>query len=139
MRKYFALGLLALFALIIALVPACGGSSGNTVNNPGGQAGKATKLVFIVQPGGAKARQIFTTQPQVAIQDKDGNTVTSATNIVTLTIVGPVLSGKKEVNAVDGIAKFSDIALDAAGDGYTFTATSYGLEGATSNPFSVEP
>jgi hypothetical protein len=139
MRKYSVLGLMALLTLIIALVSACGGSSSNTADKSGVQAGKASKLVFIVQPGGARAGQVFATQPQVAIEDKDGNIVTSATNIVTLTIVGPVLSGKKEVNAVDGIAKFTDISLDAAGDGYTFTATSYGLEGATSAPFSVMP
>ncbi len=138
MRKYRALASMALLTIIILLVSACGGSSGTT-GNSSGQSGKATKLVFSVQPGDAKAGQVFGTQPQVAVEDDAGNIVTSATNIVTLTIVGPVLSGHKQVNAVDGIAKFTDLALDAAGDGYTFSATSYGLEGTTSAPFSVSP
>ena len=140
MRKCWAIGAMAVLTLVIVLISGCGGSSGvSTSGNTPAQAGKATKLVFIVQPGGARAGQVFTTQPQVSVEDANGNIVTSSTAMVTLSIIGPVFSGKANVAAVNGVAKFTDLSLDMAGNGYSFTATSYGLEPATSNPFDVSP
>ncbi|HEX7474408.1 MAG TPA: hypothetical protein VF318_00440, partial [Dehalococcoidales bacterium] len=142
MRKYRTIGILTMLMLICVLISGCGGSSGTSSTQSGtspAEAGKATKLVFIVQPGGAVARQEFAIQPQVAIEDDNGNIVTSATNIVTLSIIGPAIAGKINIPAVDGVAKFTGLSLDNAGNGYSFTATSYGLAGATSEPFNVAP
>jgi hypothetical protein len=142
MRKYRAIAILLVVMLIGVLISGCGGSSGTSSAQSGtspAEVGKATKLVFIVQPGGAVAHQIFTTQPQVAIEDDNGNIVTTATGVVTLTIIGPQISGKRDVPTVNGIAKYTDISLDISGDGFSFKATSYLLEGATSDLFSVAP
>jgi hypothetical protein len=142
MRKYRAIGILTVLMLIGVLVSGCGGSSGTSGTQSGispAEAGKATKLVFIVQPGGAVAGQVFATQPQIAIEDDNGNIVTTATGVVTLSIIGPVISGKINIPAVNGLAKFTGLSLDMAGNGFSFTATSYGLGGATSEPFNVAP
>ena len=50
------------------------------------------------------------------------------------------LSGTTTVNtAANGVAAFSDLSIDAAGVGYTLTATSPGLTPATSAAFTVLP
>jgi len=50
-----------------------------------------------------------------------------------------VLGGTLRVNAVNGIATFSNLTISNPGSGYTFAATSSGLTSATSVPVDVEP
>ena len=50
---------------------------------------------------------------------------------------GGTLSGTTTVSAVNGVAVFSNLSIDKTGDGYTLTATSAGLTGATSPPFDI--
>jgi hypothetical protein len=45
----------------------------------------------------------------------------------------------KQVNAVNGVATFSDLSLDKTGTGYTLTASASGLAGDTSTPFAITP
>jgi alpha-tubulin suppressor-like RCC1 family protein len=103
--------------------------------------GSATKLGFTVQPSGALARQVLSPAIQVAIQDAVGNTVTGATNSVTLAIGanpgGGTLSGTLTASAVNGVATFSTLSIDKAGNGYTLVASATGLSGATSAGFSI--
>lgn len=47
------------------------------------------------------------------------------------------LSGKKQVNAVSGVAKFSDLSIDQLGDGYTLAVSASGLPGAESARFNI--
>src|SRR4029079_16706941 len=49
------------------------------------------------------------------------------------------LSGTKTVAAVNGVATFSDLSIDKAGTGYTLTAASTRLTGATSSTFNITP
>lgn len=58
----------------------------------------------------------FTTQPVVAILDESGNVVLNATNAVTATVVSGTgtLLGTTTVNAVNGIATFTNLALAGA-------------------------
>jgi 23S rRNA pseudouridine955/2504/2580 synthase len=49
------------------------------------------------------------------------------------------LSGTKTVSSVSGVATFSTLSIDKAGTGYTLSATSGTLTGATSNAFNVTP
>jgi len=61
---------------------------------------------------------------------------------VTLTLQGPIalgggLSGTKTVNAVNGIATFSNLKVTGLCTGCTLVATSPGLTGATSTSFDV--
>ena len=77
----------------------------------------------------------------VAVQDADGNTVTTATTPVTLALgANPgsaTLGGTLTVNAVNGVATFNNLTLDKVGTGYTLTAAAAGLTGATSRTFTV--
>ncbi|HEY6109244.1 MAG TPA: hypothetical protein VIV56_10130, partial [Gemmatimonadales bacterium] len=102
--------------------------------------GTATKLAFSAQPtnatGGATMAQV-----QVEVQDAGGNRVTTATNSITVAIgtnPGPgTLGGTKTVTASAGVATFSTLSIDSAGNGYTLTANATGLSGTTSNPFNI--
>src|SRR3989449_1133367 len=99
------------------------------------------KAAFTVQPSATGVAQPITPAVQVAIQDAFANTVTSATNAVTLAIAtnpgSGTLAGTKTVNAVGGIATFSGLSIDKAGTDYTLAATSVMLAGATSAAFDV--
>src|SRR5437773_1895672 len=104
-------------------------------------AGAAAKLVFTVQPSNAAAGAANTPAVQVAVQDAQGNTVTTATTSITLTIganpASGTLSGTTTVAAVNGVVTFSTLSLNRAGTGYTLTASATGLLGATSSAFTI--
>jgi len=105
--------------------------------------GEASTLAFIVQPSDAVAGDAVDPPVQVAVQDAGGNTVTASTTPITLAIgTNPgngTLSGTTTVNAVNGVATFSDLSVDRTGAGYTLTAAGGGLTGATSAGFSITP
>ena len=102
---------------------------------------QATRLGFITQPSSTTAGGIITPAVRVAVQDPFGNTVFTSTAPITLAIgtnpSGGVLSGTVTVNAVGGVATFSNLSIDQVGKGYTLTAASPGLTGATSIPFNI--
>src|SRR3989442_13348668 len=99
------------------------------------------RVAFTVQPSSTGVAQPITPAVQVAIQDAFANTVTNATNAVTLTLAtnpgSGTLAGTKTVNAVGGIATFSALSIDKAGTGSTLTATSPVLTGETSSEFDI--
>ena len=110
---------------------------------PGG-VGPAAKLAFTVQPPNASAGSTISPSVQVTIQDASGNTVISATNTVSLSILnnagGGTLSGGGAVSPVNGVATFSNLSINNPGTGYTLSATASSpptLTGATSNAFNV--
>src|SRR5439155_827873 len=117
---------------------ALGGCSGST---SGPVQPTATKLVFTVQPSSAAAGAAITPGVQVAVQDAQGNSVTTANTSITVAIgtnpASGTLAGTKTIAAVNGAATFSTLSLTAAGTGYTLTATATGLTGATSNAFNI--
>jgi len=75
------------------------------------------------------------------VQDALGNTVTTATDNVTLAIAtnpaNGTLSGTVAVAAVNGIATFNNLSIDLQGLGYTIDASAPGLVTATSDPFDI--
>src|SRR5438094_651214 len=103
--------------------------------------GAAAKLAFTVQPSTAVAGAAITPAVQVAVQDAQGNTVTTATTSITVAIgtnpASGTLAGTKTVAAVNGVATFSTLSLNLAGTGYTLTATATGLTSATSSAFNI--
>src|SRR6059058_3222316 len=117
----------------------CSGSSGGPVAPTG--VGPAAKLIFAVQPSNAAAGAGITPAMQVAVQDAQGNTVSTATTSITVAIgtnpASGTLAGTKTVAAVNGVATFSTLSLNLAGTGYTLTAAATGLTGATSNAFTI--
>src|SRR5213078_2004618 len=50
---------------------------------------------------------------------------------------GGTLAGTTSVNAVSGVATFSTLSINNAGNGYTLTASASGLTGATSASFNI--
>jgi hypothetical protein len=102
----------------------------------------ADHLLFLQQPTDTAAGQTITPALTVAVVDQFGNVVTSDNaDTVTLAIgTNPrcgTLSGTLTVTVSGGIATFNDLSIDQAGDGYTLHATTAGLTGANSDPFSI--
>ena len=106
-------------------------------------AGAATKLAFAQAPVTTSAGSPITPAVRVAIQDASGNTVTSASTQITLAIgANPgsgTLSGTTTVNAINGVAVFSNLSIDKTGNGYTLTAIASGLTDVTSPAFDILP
>ncbi len=105
-----------------------------------GVVGSASKVAFTTQPATGNAGAAIPAV-QVTAQDLLGNIVTTFTGNVTIAIgANPgsaTLSGTTTVAAVGGVATFSNLILSAAGTGYTLTAASTGLTGATSATFDI--
>src|SRR5213593_3073086 len=91
----------------------------------------AARLAFTVQPSNATAGVAISPPVTVTIQDASGNPMTNAT--------GRTLSGTTAVDAVNGVATFSNIAIQFASTGYTLTASSGTWTGATSAAFAIAP
>jgi hypothetical protein len=125
-----------------------------SINSPAGLTAVTTSAVFIA---GTASKLGFTQQPtnspsgvggistiKIAVQDAQGNTVTTgaaATASVTVSIFsnpgGGVLNGTATVSAVDGIATFSGLGIDRTGVGYKLVANSAPLAVAYSNNFNM--
>lgn len=106
---------------------------------------KPSRLVFLTQPGGARAGLRLSPQPVVEAQDGDGDTANAFTLPVTVDIVpgtgfpGTPLGGAKTLNTVAGVATSTDLHIDTAAPGYQLEATSDGLTPAMSAPFDISP
>jgi len=104
----------------------------------------ASQLVFSTQPGNAAAGASLTPAVQVAVEDANGNVVTSDNSSVTVALgTNPgngTLGGTLTMPAVDGVATFGNLSIDKVGTGYTLTAADAGLPGvsATSGGFNVD-
>ncbi len=105
-------------------------------------AGPATKFGFSVQPARGVPATAFAVQPSVAIQDAQGNTVTTATaTAVTLAIgtnagAGTLTCTTNPIPTTNGVATFSGCRINNVGVGYTLTASG-GFTVGTSLPFDV--
>jgi hypothetical protein len=104
----------------------------------------ADRLAFATQPSRTLPFLPITPAVRVAVVDDLGNTITTYNGPVTIAIghnggllLRGTLSGTKTVNAVNGIATFSDLSIDQLGNGYTLTASGTGLVGAESAPFNI--
>ncbi|MEO5708909.1 MAG: fibronectin type III domain-containing protein, partial [Nocardioidaceae bacterium] len=103
--------------------------------------GAASQLGFTTQPGGGASQAVWGAQPVVAVQDAGGNTVTSATNTVTLALTNAnggtlTCTPTNSKAAVAGVATFAGCKVDKAGS-YTLTATGTSLTSATSASFTI--
>jgi len=100
----------------------------------------ATKLVITQQPLASVAVNAGFGLT-VAIEDRFGNVVTSASNTVKVALAnnptGAKLGGTLSVKASSGLATFSGLTLNKVGTGYTLGVSSSGLTGATSNAITV--
>ncbi|HEU5034975.1 MAG TPA: hypothetical protein VFT62_09500 [Mycobacteriales bacterium] len=105
-----------------------------------------THLAFTVQPTSTTIGTPFSPTVEVAAEDAANNVVTSFSGQVQLSVANqPPDSATpttlpRSVDAVNGVATFSGLALDAAGYGWTLSASvpgSTSIAGATSNAFDI--
>jgi len=105
--------------------------------------GTATQLVFGTQPSNTAAGSAITPAVTVQVEDANNNVVTTSTTAVAIAIgtnpAGGTLSGTTNVNAVNGIATFSNLSINKTGTGYALAASSTGLAGMASNAFNITP
>ena len=95
-------------------------------------AGAATQLVLTTSAAGAASSAAFGTQPVVAIRDAQGNTVTSATGVITMTAsAGGTVVGTATATAVAGVATFATVGLSGTVGTYTLTFATGALTAAT--------
>ncbi len=103
--------------------------------------GAPTQLAFTTQPGGGTAGTAWNQQPVVTVQDGFGNTASSSANVTLAIGANPgkgSLSGTTAVvSASSGVATFTGLSIEKSGTAYTLTASSNGLEGATSSVFNI--
>jgi hypothetical protein len=95
----------------------------------------AAQLDFQTEPGtGAAGAPLAPVR--IEVQNDQGGTVTIGTIPVTIELAGnptgAVLSGTRTVNALNGVASFTDLTVNQAGIGYTLRATSGTLNPAES-------
>ena len=104
----------------------------------------ACALRFVTEPAVAVVGKHITgagaqTPVRVAVVDGQGRVVTSSIAPITVGIRDNPgrarLRGTTTVHAVHGVASFTDLTLDALGNGYTLTASSPKLPATTSSPF----
>ena len=100
----------------------------------------AVRLAFTTQPANGIAGNPLS-DIKVALQDAVGATVANATNAVTISLEAnpsnATLTGDLKVNAVAGVATFTDLELNRPGTGYRFRVTSGELTAAVSNSFAI--
>lgn len=103
-------------------------------------AGAASELAFTTQPGNVVAGAVISPSPVVTVRDALGNTVTGFAGPVTLTLASSpanaVIGGTATVNAVAGVATFSNVSVNRAG-AYQLGATASSLATATSTSFNA--
>ena len=105
-------------------------------------AAPATKLVITTQPGHGIPSSQLASQPVVAIQDSFGNTVTSASATILLSIVAPdlggpgVLIGCSTAPTVNGVSTFSGCRIDTVGVGYRLIASD-NTGGGAPHPYTL--
>jgi uncharacterized protein YjdB len=99
--------------------------------------GPAAQIVMATQPSGAVSGLALTGQPAVQLQDVAGNLTTSGAAVTAAITAGNgVLVGQATVNAVNGVAQFTNLRIDGSG-AQTLTFTSAGLTATSSSSFNV--
>jgi hypothetical protein len=105
--------------------------------------GPTPRVVFDNFLIGGQAGAPLVTQPIVRVQNQPGQTDASYNGPVTIVIKGGTgapgagLIGTATVNAVNGVARFSGLAINKAGAGFRLTASAPGKASTDSSPFDI--
>jgi trimeric autotransporter adhesin len=106
-------------------------------------AARVAQLAFTTQPGGGANGTVWSTQPEVSVEDSGGNVVTGDSSAVTLAIASQPGSGAtlnctaNPVTASNGVASFAGCEITGQAGTYTLAATDGNLAPAASGTFSV--
>ena len=107
--------------------------------------GTPDHLAFIQGPSNAIAGATIAPNVTVAVEDASGNVETGDNTTTVGLAIGTnpgagTLTGGAAVVVSDGVATFSGLSINAAGSGYTLTASSTPTyTGATSSVFAITP
>ena len=100
-------------------------------------------LNFSVQPNNALAGQSLSPAVTVQVLDSFDNVVTADSSSVTLILDSnpgnATLNGSATVNAVAGVATFTNLSINVVGTGYTLAALDAALGSTVSSAFSISP
>lgn len=104
-------------------------------------AGVPTRLVLITQPSGAASGVRLSNQPAVELRDAADNLVSTANAAVSVAIGsgGGSLSGTQTIQATQGVARFTDLALAGLAGQKTLQFSATGIAAVESAPFALEP
>ncbi|HEX4562352.1 MAG TPA: hypothetical protein VH113_11015 [Gemmatimonadales bacterium] len=134
--------------LVLAALAACNptvdeGIFGIGSSGGGSGGGAATHLVFTAQPVTTQATAAMASSVIVQAEDGVGAVDTSYSDVITLSFSanpdGGSLGGNFSVNAINGVATFSNLTVDKADTGYVLLAVSGALTTATSTKFTITP
>ncbi|MBL4848653.1 MAG: hypothetical protein JKY65_24285, partial [Planctomycetes bacterium] len=112
--------------------------------------GKSTTTVTLTRslafsaalPTSVAAGQTIAPAVVVTINDANGNTLTQATDVITIRLSstsGGTLGGTLKVTAINGVATFTDLSADKVSSLNVLTATTADAIPATSSEFAVNP
>jgi hypothetical protein len=124
------------------LAAACDATGTGNIGISGvGGSGAATHLVFTVQPSTTHAGLAISPAIQVAAASSAGATDPTFTNSVTMALGtnpgGGSLSGTTTVQAVSGVATFSNLSINNAAAGYTLVASTPTRTPVSSAAFTI--
>ncbi len=133
--RWFTVATGGLFGELMFPDPSSSLTTNVTCANP------AAGVDFLTQPTNSTVNQDITPPVTVQLVDSGGDPVATSGVSVTLALGNNSGSGTlggtlTEPTNASGVATFSDLSINKPGFGYTLTASSTGLTGATSNPFS---
>jgi hypothetical protein len=118
-----------------------GGLTGATTDTITISLGPASQLVLEQSPASGTAGQALGAL-KVAVEDVTGNVITGDTSTVTVSVAtgpGGFAGGSTtSVSVVNGVATFSNLLFDTAGN-YTLSVNDGGLTGATTGTIAVSP
>lgn len=101
------------------------------------------KLVFTAYPTGGFEGVPFAVQPVVRAEDNEGNLAVNFNGVVILYLAnnpaGGALQGSLLTNAVNGVATFSGVSINKAGENYQLAAIATSLDPAVGGFFNVLP
>jgi len=132
-------------ALITLVTSGCiGGIGSGLMGISGGNGANGTHappvLAFFVQPNSVNVGQIISPPVEVVARDSVGGTDSTFTGRITIRLAsnssGGSLGGTTVIGAVNGVATFSNLAIDKVGT-YTLQASATGSATVTSTAFSI--
>ena len=131
------------FATVVVFVStitlSLGSATASTISVKGETEGSVS-LRITRQPGGARSGSKLTKQPIVRIYDANNRLVRSGIQTVTVTSSSGELQGSRRIIAIDGTAKFTDLALFGTQvQAITLTFTLATGESVRSAPFTFLP
>jgi hypothetical protein len=131
--------------LLALVISSCfGGEGSGLVGISGGNGGNggngSSALGFFLQPNSADVGQTISPAVEIVVRDSLGGTDSSFTGSITISLAsnptGATLSGTTVRQPVNGIASFTNLAIDRAGS-YTLQASANGATSVTSNGFTI--